>query len=118
MLARGGSDGLFLQGQEVDVHMTGLPFEKRMEILENDVKQLTQRVRGVERELDREARDRQAADDAQRAVREQAEEKLRRLIEEASVGGLHLETAGLVWLMSGVLLTTFSGDFVTLLSRC
>jgi hypothetical protein len=93
----------------------GAPPERRLEILEQNVKRF-------EDEFDAEIRDLSSKiGPAEEGVRKEADERTRtddrvtRMIEEATIGGLNLEVVGLLWLMLGVLGQGCSDEIAKLL---
>ncbi len=88
----------------------GASVEQRLSILEENVSHLRdevdtkvqglrQEVATVKESIQRESQERQAGD-----------QELRRTIEEVAIGGLHLETVGLVWLILGVVGTSIPDE--------
>jgi len=51
----------------------------------------------------------------ERRARDEADAQIREQLESFSVGGLHLESMGLVWLFVGITLATLPGEIASLL---
>jgi hypothetical protein len=82
--------------------------------LEDQVRQLQQfaeqlqiQMDAVGTEVSEEQRERRESDEEERKAREEADAKLRQDLTELAVGGLHLETAGITWLVLGTVLLTW-----------
>ena len=55
--------------------------------------------------------------DQERQTRTHEDEETRKMLEDAQVGGLHVATIGVLWLLIGLLLTTGSVEFACWLGR-
>lgn len=86
------------------------PLEERVQRLEGKVNELSRKASENEMALEEEKRSRATALADERYARGAGDEKVKRQLEEACVGGLYLETMGLVWLVVGVILATASVD--------
>lgn len=80
--------------------------EARLAALEANVETLRSEQAGTSKELQEETRKRTEAVDSERQARESADRDIRTQLETLGAGSLHLETAGLIWLVLGVGLAT------------
>lgn len=80
--------------------------EARLVALEANVETLRSEQAETSKELHEETRKRTEAVDSERQARELAARDIRTQLETLGVGSLHLETAGLFWLVLGVMLAT------------
>ena len=88
----------------------GQTVERRLELLEHRTLELQDSLRKLEDTLRKEVNERTQAITEERKSRELATQDLQRQVREAAVGGLRLETVGLVWLFSGLALSTWSEE--------
>jgi hypothetical protein len=112
----GGGSTLTGEGRVVRGVRAGAPLEERVSVLEDNlerlrdeldsrVQRLKQGLATVKENIDRETQERQVED-----------QKTARKIEEVAVGGLHLETVGLFWLILGVVGTSVPEEIAGWLS--
>jgi hypothetical protein len=80
--------------------------EARVAALEANIATLKTEQEGTAKELHEETRKRAEALDLERQARESAARDIRTQLETLGAGSLHLETAGLFWLVLGVTLAT------------
>lgn len=80
--------------------------EARLTALEANVNTLRTEQTETAKELHEETRNRTEAVDSERQARESAARDIRTQLETLGAGSLHLETAGLFWLVLGVMLAT------------
>ncbi len=80
--------------------------EARLAALEANVETLRTEHSETSKELQEEIRKRADAVDSERLARESADRDIRTQLETFGAGSLHLETAGLFWLVLGVALAT------------
>lgn len=80
--------------------------EARLAALEAKVETLRTEQAGTSKELQEETRKKTEAVDSERQARESADQDIRTQLETLGAGSLHLETAGLFWLVLGVGLAT------------
>ena len=90
--------------------------EERLDALEEKYEQLNQQLAEARRELKSEARRLDEAVNDERRARDEADAAIQEQLESFSVGGLHLESMGLVWLLVGITLTTLPGEIASLLA--
>ena len=84
----------------------GATFEQRVAALEERAARLGDALRDVSSKLNSQAAAQQAALAEERSQREQQDQALQNTLKETATGGLHIETAGLVWLMFGIIYAT------------
>ncbi len=91
--------------------------ERRLAVLEENlralrdemdakVQDLRKRMASIKEQAERESREREVED-----------QKMAAKIEEVAVGGLHLETIGLLWLVFGVIGTSIPEEIAALIRR-
>lgn len=88
--------------------------EERLEVLEKKYKQLNQQLIDAQSELKFEARRLDGVIEEERNVRNEADAEIREQLEMFSVGGLHLETMGLIWLLAGITCAALPGELAAL----
>ncbi len=84
--------------------------ETRLAVLEANIGTLRTEQAEIEKQLNEETRNRTEAIGSERLARESAVREIRTQLETFGAGSLHLEMAGLFWLVLGVVLTTASGE--------
>ena len=89
--------------------------EERLNALEEKYKQLNQKLIAARNEIEVEAQRLDENLEEERRTRDEADAAIREQLESFSVGGLHLESVGLIWLLVGITLGTLSGEVVDLL---
>jgi hypothetical protein len=92
-------------------HRPGASLEERVAALERDFERLQEQVTKAEQQLRDEL---QKLHTQERQEREEADKQLKKLLEELSVGGLHLEIRGLIWLFFGIAFATVPGELAWL----
>jgi hypothetical protein len=93
------------------------PIEARLSALEVNIETLKEEQAETSKELQDETRKRVEALDSERRSRESAVVELRTRVDTLGAGGLHLETAGLFWLIVGVVLGTVPVEIWSVLRR-
>lgn len=88
--------------------------EQRLHQLERIVDSVTDSVWRLEEDLRKQIGDLTGAVREERAARKAASLELEKRVRDVAVGGLRLETIGLVWLFGGLTLTTWSGELANL----
>ena len=86
------------------------PIDARLSALESNIETLKTEQAEMSKELQDETRKRVDALDSERRSRESADVELRTRVDTLGAGGLHLETAGLLWLIVGVVLGTVPAE--------
>jgi len=87
--------------------------EERLDALEEKCQQLNQQLIDARNELKSEARRLGEAVENERQARDEADAQIQEQLEAFSVGGLHLESMGLVWLLVGITFATLSEEIAT-----
>ena len=90
--------------------------EERVAFLEEQYEALREKQRETKRQLEERAEDLEEQIEDEETVREKADERLRDTIEEVSIGGLHLEMVGLVWLVVGIMCASLPQELAAVLS--
>lgn len=89
--------------------------ESRIVLLEADMKRVQARVDGTETRLSKEVNELQSVAARNRQALEEADRALRERLEEFSAGGLDFESIGVVWFIIGEALTTFPDEIARFL---
>jgi hypothetical protein len=92
------------------------PIEARLAAMEANIETLRTEQAETSKELQEETRKRVESLDSERQSRVSALGELRAQVDTLGVGGLHLETAGLFWLIFGVVLGTAPAEIWRALS--
>lgn len=90
--------------------------EDRIAALEEKHKELERQLHEVRGHIDERAQEIEDQLSEEQRAREAADERVNQRIEEASIGGLHLEVIGLVWLIVGILCASLPDEIAALLS--
>jgi hypothetical protein len=90
--------------------------EERIEALERFREQILKTVSTVQRELGQERQERISSLKAEQAQREQADDTMRTALRGVEVGRPHLEWAGVVWIVVGVVMATWAPELSRLSS--
>jgi len=100
---------LFSVSASVEVHSSpgDKSLEEKVTWLLNQVEKLEGRISDLRREGREQEKKLESLIDEEASQRESADENINRQIEEVAVGGLHLELMGLVWLVVGIVLSSF-----------
>lgn len=93
------------KGRVVHGIKPGAPLEERVSVLEKNLDLLRDELDAEVDRLQRKLTAVEASIDREKQVRQEEDAKTVRRIEEVAVGGLHLETVGLFWLILGVVAT-------------
>ena len=91
--------------------------ERRIESIEKNLLILRDDFHAFKRETEDANQRHSQALDQERQTRTQEDEETRKMLEDAQVGGLHVATIGVLWLLIGLLLTTGSVEFACWLGR-
>lgn len=92
------------------------PLERRVEALERQYEELNQQLIKAREKLNSSRRRLEEAVKDERRARDEADAQIQEQLESFSVGGLHLEKMGLVWLLVGITLATLPGEIASLLA--
>jgi septal ring factor EnvC (AmiA/AmiB activator) len=84
--------------------------EQRLAALEKNVRRVRDDLSGHEKEADDRARSHVEDLKRERSEREAADRAIHEKIKEAETGGLKLNAAGVWWLVSGTICSTFPGE--------
>jgi hypothetical protein len=96
------------------VHVAGGTLEERITRLETELQDLQNRVNKVDVSIRQtESRLNKRIDDESRS-RKQGDEDNSKKIEEATIGGIHLEAIGILFLILGILLSTAPREFASM----
>jgi hypothetical protein len=90
--------------------------DQRLTTLENKVDRLEDAAWKLREDLEQEVERRQQAITTEGKIREDAGRALQERLSKVAVGGIRLQTVGLVWLFVGILLATWSQEFARLFS--
>ena len=85
--------------------------ESRIEALEGEMEDLRRDIGVVEKTLNRHEEDNRNSLEMMRKENRKSYERLERLVDEAVVGGTHLEWVGILYLLAGILLATTAPEF-------
>ena len=88
--------------------------ESRVEALEGEVEDLRRDIRVVEKALNRHKEDNRNSLETMREENRRSHESLERLVDEAVVGGIHLEWVGVLYLLVGIVLATTAPEIAIL----
>ncbi len=88
--------------------------EERLDVLEEKYKHLSQQLIDARNEIKSEAQRLDKAVKQERRARSQADTEIRAQLESFSVGGLHLESMGLAWLLLGITCATLPAEMAEL----
>ena len=91
--------------------------ERRIELIEKNLLILRDDFHAFKRETAEANQRHSQALDQERQTRTQEDADIRKMLEDAQVGGLHVATIGVLWLLIGLLLTTGSLEFACWLGR-
>ena len=91
--------------------------EDRVRVLEQNVRQASERTEVVRREVRSVADALRLEAGAMRESHEEAQKELRRRLEDFSVGSVDFELAGVFWVVIGGALTTFPAEIASGLAR-
>lgn len=86
---------------------------ERVILLERGLNQANVMIHETRKMIEVESRKHDSALDTERRGRELGDEKSQRLLQEAMVGGLYLETTGVVWMLFGITLATVSNEIAS-----
>lgn len=89
--------------------------EGRVDALEKKLEALDRRLTRARSEVDAQIRENTQSINEERGARTTGDDLLRKVIEEAEVGGLNLSAIGLVWLLAGLVLSTIPAELVRLM---
>ena len=81
--------------------------EEKVNWLLDQVEKLEKRLGDLRREGRQREKKLEGLIEEEASERESADENISRQIEEVAIGGLHLEFMGLVWLVIGIILSSF-----------
>ena len=84
--------------------------EERIDVIEHEIKDVKKHLREMEELLGRNKAENQEEFDAVHGKIEAGHKELKRLIDEAVVGGVNMEWAGIVYFMVGIVLATISSE--------
>jgi acetylornithine deacetylase/succinyl-diaminopimelate desuccinylase-like protein len=90
--------------------------DQRLTTLENNVDHLEDAAWKLREDLEQEVEQRKQAIATESKIREDAGRALHERLSDVAVGGIRLQTVGLVWLFLGILLATWSQEFARLFS--
>lgn len=90
----------------------GAAVEQRVEALENNVRRVREDLSAHQKEADDRARAHDEEMKRERAEREAADQAIHEKIKETETGGLKLNAAGVWWLASGTVCSTFPQELV------
>jgi hypothetical protein len=90
--------------------------EERLSALEEKYKQLNQELIVAREELESEARRLDEVLKEEHRARDEADAEIQEQLEAFSVGGLYLESMGLVWLLLGITFATLPAEMAALWS--
>ena len=90
--------------------------EERVAALEADQKQLIEKVRDIRGHYEEQIRVVRNELESERRERTAQDERTHKRVEEVSAGGLHLEWAGVCWLLLGLVLATAPTEIIGLFS--
>lgn len=93
----------------------GAPLDKRVEVLEQNFRSLDSEVDELKSALNKEQANLASKIETERAERYRGDERLQKQLEEVGVGGVHLESMGLTWLVVGIVFATAPEAVVTVL---
>ena len=107
-----GSATVSLSGMSARAHVwSGVPegatVEQRLEAVEKNVRRVRDDLSAHQKEADDRARAQNEEMKRERAEREAADEEIQKKIKETETGGLKLNAAGVWWLFSGTVCSTF-----------
>ena len=88
--------------------------ESRIDALEGEVEDLRRDIRDVEKALNRHKEDNRNLLETMREENRRRHESLERLVDEAVVGGIHLEWVGILYLLVGIVLATTAPEIAIL----
>lgn len=94
----------------------GASIEERVAHLERLIDSAEDRLDRAEDDLQREVQQRVEAVTSERQAREAENKEIKQLLETFALGGLRLQTVGLVWLLAGIALATWSKEIGDLLA--
>ena len=80
--------------------------ERRVEILEDEIEDIIRDMRIVEKTLNRHKEDNKNSLEMMRQENRKSFDRLERLMDEAVVGGIHLEWVGILYFLAGIVLAT------------
>jgi hypothetical protein len=88
--------------------------EERVAALEKNLSQANFLIHQTQERIEEETRKQNAALASERGDREAGDENTRKLLQEATAGGLYLEATGVLWLFIGITLSTASIEIARL----
>lgn len=88
--------------------------ESRVESLEGEVEELRRDIRVVGKSLDRHKEDNRNSLETMREENRRGQENLKKLVDDAVVGGIHLEWIGILYLLVGIVFATMAPEIATL----
>lgn len=91
--------------------------EERVALLEEKLYLADTQINEGRRKLEEEAKKRKAAIEAEAEARDEGDRAVQKLIEEAVIGGIRLETMGVVWLAFGLTLSSLSEEIACLINK-
>ena len=103
---------LSMSGRASVRHLAGpnAGIEDRVRVLESNVEALERRADGLQDQIDRANRERAEALLAERESREKTVHGLAAMLEASETGALDVSLMGLIWLISGLVITTASPE--------
>jgi hypothetical protein len=101
-------------------HATSSPppswsLEERVNWLEKSLNQTHELIYKTQQQINEEAQKQSNTLESERREREAAVDKTKKLLEEATIGGLYLEATGVLWLMIGIILSHASHEIESIL---
>jgi len=102
------------KGYGIVVPVPDASIEERLDVLEEKYKHLSQQLIDARNEIKSEAQRLDKAVEQERRARSQADTEIRAQLESFSVGGLHLESMGLAWLLLGITCATLPAEMAEL----
>lgn len=88
----------------------GAPLEERVAIVEGQVRAMQTNYNALSEQMRRQGDAAKSAIDQERSARERATGELKSKLEKLGADGIHLEMAGVVWLVIGATLATISSE--------
>jgi hypothetical protein len=84
--------------------------EQRVKILEQQFAQVSRSIFDLEGKVQEEIVHRKSALEAERQARKSGFEDLERQLKHLAIGGIRLQTVGVIWLIAGVFLATWAQE--------
>jgi UDP-N-acetyl-D-mannosaminuronic acid transferase (WecB/TagA/CpsF family) len=88
--------------------------DERVTLLERRLTLADKQIQEGRLKLEEETKNRVDAINSEKAARIEGDTQVRKQLEEAVIGGIHLETTGIVWLACGVILSSLSEELACL----